>query len=317
MTHVLALDLGGTKTTAALVRLGGVGGVSGEDDARAEVLDGVSAPTPAMQGAAAIVANAVAVMAAVAARGGAAGLDAPVAVGLASAGVIDPVDGRVTHATDSLRGWAGTDLVGPFRQHFGLPVAALNDVHAHGLGEAVFGAGRGHASVLLVAVGTGIGGCHVLEGAPVIGAHFAAGHLGHLASPEAGDLLCSCGRRGHLEGLASGPGIHAQFVARGGAAADTREVSSMAAGGDAVAAAVVREAGFATGRVIGGLLNTIDPDVVVLTGGVSEIGPLWSDAVADGVRHDAMDAVATTPVVPAAAGVEAALLGAAHWALVS
>ena len=194
-------------------------------------------------------------------------------------------------------------------------MACLNDVHAHGLGEALFGAGAGHASMLLVAVGTGIGGCHVIDSSPVLGATFSAGHIGHVAVPEATGVPCPCGRIGHLEGIASGPGIHAGFLAREGVAADTREVAALAASGDQRATAVIRGAGHATGRVIGGLLNVLNPEIVVLTGGVAEIGDLWLDAVRGGVAHDAMDVVRGTALVPATAGVEAALLGAAHWAL--
>lgn len=303
--QVIALDLGGTKTTAALVEV---------TAGHARVRHRGTRPTPARDGAAAVLASALALADEVVAQAGTA---APVAVGIASAGVIDAFRGVVTHATDHLPGWPGTDLAGAFGERFGLPVAALNDVHAHGLGEALFGAGAGHRSMLLVAVGTGIGGCHVIDGAPVIGATYSAGHLGHVAVPEATGVPCPCGRVGHLEGIASGPGIHTGFLAREGFAADTREVAALAASGDAKAQAVIRGAGFATGRMIGGLLNVINPEVVVLTGGVAEIGELWLDAVRAGVAHDAMDVAAATALLPATVGVEAALLGAAHWSLTS
>ena len=307
--QVVALDLGGTKTTAALVEVGGT---------TARVLHRRTRPTPAADGAAAVLASAVSLAAAVVAEAVAeSGTTTPVAVGIASAGVIDPFRRVVTHATDHLPGWPGTDLAGAFSEQFGLPVAALNDVHAHGLGEALFGAGVGHTSMLLVAVGTGIGGCHVIDGVPVLGASFSAGHIGHIAVPEATGVPCPCGRIGHLEGIASGPGIHAGFLAREGVAADTREIAALAASGDARATAVIRGAGFATGRMIGGLLNVLNPEVVVLTGGVAEIGALWLDAVRAGVAHDAMDVAAATALLPATVGVEAALLGAAHWSLTS
>ena len=303
--QVLALDLGGTKTTAALVATDGVS---------AQVLHRATRATPAPEGAAAVLAAALSLAADVL---GARPDAAPVAVGIASAGVVDPLRGVITHATDHLPGWPGTDLAGAFGRRFGVPVACLNDVHAHGLGEAVFGAGVGAASMLLVAVGTGIGGCHVIDGSPVLGATFSAGHIGHVAVPEATGVPCPCGRIGHLEGIASGPGIHAGFLAREGVAADTREIAALAAAGDQRASAVIRGAGFATGRVIGGLLNVLNPQIVVLTGGVAEIGELWLDAVRSGVTHDAMDVAAGTALVSATAGVEAALLGAAHWALSS
>ncbi len=223
--------------------------------------------------------------------------------------------GIVTHATDALPGWPGTDLAGAFSARFGIPAAALNDVHAHGLGEARFGAGRGTQDMLLVAVGTGIGGCIVAGERLVIGNHHAAAHVGHIPVPEANDVLCSCGRTGHLEGLASGPGIHAAYQRAGGQAADTREIAARAAQGEELARTTITISAFATGRAIGGLLNVLDPDLVVLTGGVAGIGPLWRTAVTEGITYDAMDVVAHTPICDATAGVEAALLGAAAWAL--
>ena len=239
------------------------------------------------------------------------------AVGLSSAGVIDSGRGRVTHATSSLTGWAGTDVLTPFAERFGVPVSVLNDVHAHGLGEARCGVGRGRSSLLLVAVGTGIGGCHVLGGHAVVGAHGAAGHVGHLPVPEAEGIPCPCGRSGHLEGLASGPGI-VQLAARLGADPSLREgraLAAAAAAGDETAREAYRVAGHATGRVLGGLLNVLDPEVVALTGGVAEAGAGWFEAVTRGIAQEAMDVVADTAVLPASAGSHAALLGAAARAL--
>ncbi|MGP9538717.1 ROK family protein [Brachybacterium sp. AOP43-C2-M15] len=301
---VLALDLGGTKIRAALVH--------GAEHDRAPHLERVAeVATPAGEGPAAILGAAGELAEQV--RSGA----RVRAVGLSSAGVIDSARGLVTHATGSLTDWAGTDVVTPLRERFGIPVSALNDVHAHGLGEARFGTGRGRGSLLLVAVGTGIGGCHVVDGRVVIGVHGAGGHVGHVAVPEAEGVPCPCGRPGHLEGLASGPGI-VRLAARLGADAalrDGRSLAAAAAAGDEIALEAYRIAGFATGRVIGGLLNVLDPEAVALTGGVHASPAPWHDALARGIEHDAMDVVAGSPVLAASAGAHAALLGAAARAL--
>jgi len=333
---VLALDLGGTKIRAALVHGAGVGSGSGSGSGSgAGSADGAlprprvervgTVPTPARDGAAAILAAALELAEGV--RDG-----APIAgVGISSAGVIDSAEGRVTHATDSLRGWAGTDVAGPFAERFGVSVTVLNDVHAHGIGEARFGVGSGRGSLLLVAVGTGIGGCQVVGGSPVLGAHGAAGHIGHLAVPGAEGVPCPCGRVGHLEGFASGPGIvqlaHRVRAESGDDAGvpaseitDGHGLARAALEGDAAALEAYWLAGFATGRVIGGLLNVLDAEVVALTGGVSEADGPWGDAVRQGIAQEAMDVVAATPVLPASAGTHAALLGAAasaHDALLS
>lgn len=304
---VLALDLGGTKIRAALVH-----GADARSDDAAPRLEGVAeVPTPARDGAEAILGAALELAEQV--RG-----SAPVrAVGLSTAGVVDSVRGTVTHATDSLTGWAGTVLRTPIATRLGAPVSVLNDVHAHGLGEARYGAGRGRASLLLVAVGTGIGGAYAVEGRILSGAHGAAGHVGHLPVPEAEGVPCGCGRSGHLEGLASGPGI-LRLAHRLGAdpsLRDGRSLAAAAAADDGPAREAYHLTGRATGRAIGALANVLDPEVVALTGGVAEVGSLWHGAVAEGLALEAMDVVASVPVVPASAGSHAALLGAAARAL--
>ncbi|NED55175.1 ROK family protein, partial [Micromonospora aurantiaca] len=180
---VAALDIGGTKTTAALVTAGG------------EVVGRHTAPTPGRSGAAAVLDTAAGLVEKLRA-------DAPGAVralGVGSAGVIDSASGLVLSATDVLTGWTGTDLRGDLRRRLGVPVTVINDVHAHALGEARHGAAAGYDTVLYVAVGTGVGASFVLGDTVLAGAHSAAGHAGHQPSPYAGSLACTCGGRGHLE----------------------------------------------------------------------------------------------------------------------
>ncbi len=289
----LAIDIGGSKIAAGLVT----------DDA---VTARATAPTPAQEGPDAIIAVALDLA-------GGLDLDDVTEIGIASAGIIEPRTGRVTHATDLLRGWAGTPLGDRVHQEFGLPVAVLNDVHAHGLGETLGGAAAGCRSALVVAVGTGIGGCHVVDGRPAVGSRGVAGHVGHLPVAEAKGVPCTCGRTGHLEGLASGSGVRAAFRRSTGRDLPAAEIAS-AAGEDADALAVLDTAGRATGRVIGGLLNVLDPEVVVVGGGMAAAGEPWRRALAAGVALEAMDAVAGTPLRYSGAGSDAALVGAAHHA---
>lgn len=321
--RVLAVDIGGTKINAAMVSLPG-----------AQLGTVHTTPTPAARGAQAVVQAALSVArealesdrADHAPTGDGSDAAPLVAVGIASAGVIDADKGVVTAATSALPGWPGTDLAGAFGDAFGVPARALNDVHAHGLGEYSFGAGQGRDALLLVAIGTGIGGAIIAHSRVLTGAGGAAGHVGHVSVsgvPGASELTCSCGRVGHLEGFASGPGIAAELTRRGVAADSTREVAAIANdpshGGSRAALGVLMDAGFATGRAIGGLLNVLDPGLVAITGGVSSAdgaaGNAWWGALVEGVEHDAMDAVAHTPIVVARAGNYAALLGAAAFAV--
>lgn len=306
-SSVVALDIGGTKINAALVRIRG---------GDAEIVETATTPTVASDGHGGVLAAAVRVAEEVLAAHPGTCLDA---VGMSAGGVIDSTHGVVTHATDTIPGWAGANLAAPFAAAFGAPFYALNDAHAHGLGEALFGAGRGHDSMLMVAVGTGIGGSIVTHGRLLQGSHGAAGHIGHIGVSEAEGVECTCGRSGHLEGLASGPGILRIAAGLGAdeeAGRDGRSLASAAERGDAAAQEAYRIAGFATGRVIGSLLNTVDVDLVALAGGVTEAYSGWLDAVRQGVAHDAMDVVAATPLTTATRGSQAALLGAAAYALI-
>lgn len=302
---VLALDIGGTKTTAALVR-------------DAAVLTTHTVPTPAEQGPVAILDAAAAAGRSVLDAGsvpGAVVAGGPVVVGVATAGVVDRITGGITHATDSLTGWAGTAVRDELAERFALPVCVLNDVHAHGLGEAEFGVGQGHRSMLLVAVGTGIGGAFVVDGRVWGGAHGVAGHVGHVTvGSDLAEVRCSCGRLGHLEGVASGPGIVRMARRLGVAVHDGPALAQAARAGVTAAREAYRIAGEHTGRAIGDLLNVLDPDVVALTGGVVGVNDAWESALHAGIAASALDAVATTPVLPARAGVRAALLGAASAA---
>jgi glucokinase len=131
---------------------------------------------------------------------------------------------------------------------------------------------------------------------------------------EAAGLLCPCGRTGHLEAIASGPGLLASYQRHGGRARTTRQVIAHAEAGDPDALASVTTATNALGRTIGGWVNMLDPDAVILTGGLAHSGPLWWDAVVDAARGQYIDTVAGCPLLPAQRGTHAAILGAAEHA---
>lgn len=178
-TRVLAVDLGGTKINAAVV-------VFEEGAAAPSLCQVATTATPARDGAKAVLAASLAVAREALSL---AGDDEETlkAIGIASAGVIDTARGLVTAATDALQGWPGTNLASVFRAEFGAHTRVLNDVHAHGLGEAMFGAGKDRDSLLLVAVGTGIGGAFVTHGEVLTGARR---RWPHRARAYRGDSRC-------------------------------------------------------------------------------------------------------------------------------
>lgn len=194
-----------------------------------------------------------------------------------------------------------------------------NDVDAHAAGESWRGAARGARSALLVAVGTGVGAAVVLDGRTWRGAHHLAGEIGHMPVPGADGLPCPCGRLGHLEAIGAGPALHRLYLARGGdpGCADTRGVVARAERGDDVAVRAVRDSAAAVGRAIAGVATVLDPEVVVVGGGLAAAGDLWWSAMDAAVRAEVVDALQGLPVRPAELGGAAPLIGAARgaWAL--
>ncbi len=294
------IDLGGTKIAAGLIAADGT------------VLASASAPTPATQGAQAVLDAVAALVTELSAAPAAKDLDIA-GLGLGAAGVIDAGTARVLSATDTILHWAGTDLAAELLARTGLQVRAVNDVHAHGLGEAWRGAAAGSANALLLAVGTGIGGSHLLAGIPQTGAHHVGGHMGHFASPLASGVRCSCGRSGHLEAIAAGPAIHRNYLCLGGDAtvADTRELTARAYAGDQLARQALRTGALAVGIAAGSLANILDPELIVLSGGMIGAGSLWWDAVREGFATEAIEPLQHLELLPATLGNNAAIIGAA------
>lgn len=286
MATVIGLDIGGTKIAAA------------------RVVDGVAdniltTPTPAKEGPEKIL-DAAAGLASQLGEG---------PIGVSSAGLVNPFTGTIQFATSQLTDWKGTDVAGGLKARLGAEVSVLNDVQSHALGEFLYGVGRGHDSMLLVAPGTGIGGGAILNGKLLLGAHFAAGHVGHVDSHGAEGIPCTCGLTGHSEAIASGYGIERAYQGLTGTHLTGAEI---ALSDDPVATDVLTQAGLALGRLIGGLINVFDPGLVVTAGSVMKAGPVWEDAFHRGFDESCMELLKDTPVVKGALD-NAALVGAAAW----
>lgn len=295
-TAVAGVDIGGTKISAGLVGRDGTLGPA------------VTVPTPAAHGPAAVLRAAAR---AVRELGG------PVAAaGVGSAGVIDPDSGVVVSATDALPGWAGTDLRGGLADLLGVPVAVDNDVHAHALGEAWTGAAAGARTVLLVAVGTGIGGSLLIGGRVHRGARHVAGHIGHVAAAGAAGLRCACGGTGHVEAAAAGPALLAAYRRSGRPTpvADLRDVARLAARGDEGARRTLAEGATALGQVVGGLANVLDPDAVLIGGGVSACGDAWWQPLRSSFTAELLPPLRGLTPTACRLGPAAALVGAGRMA---
>ncbi|WP_063829475.1 ROK family protein [Streptomyces violens] len=296
---LLGVDVGGTKIAAGLVSADGA------------LLTSVVRPTPAAQGRDAVLDAIAAAVRELPGWEGAEGL------GIGTGGVIDRDLGVVRSANALLPGWAGTRLSEELSARLGLPVAADNDANVFALAEQTYGAGAGCASALYVSVGTGIGGGLVTGGRLLRGAHWTAGEFGHIAVPEAAGRPCNCGGAGHLEAVASGPAITARFRELAGDedVYDLRKVAALAESdtptGTEAARAALAEGAAALGRALAGLVNTVDPQRVVIGGGVASIGtPFWQP-LTEAFAAELLPGPAGVRPVPAALGPRAAVIGAA------
>ncbi|MFG1881283.1 ROK family protein [Micromonospora sp. NPDC049102] len=299
---VVALDIGGTGMKCALVRPDGVA-------VRTE-----RHPTDAARGPAAVVDTILDVAEGLAAKARADGLT-PVAIGVAVPGVVDEARGvAVWSANVGFRDVPLRDLA---VRRLGLPTALGHDVRVGGLAEARLGAGRGADHVLFVAIGTGIAAAHVVGGVAAVGAHGAAGEIGHIMVRPDGPR-CGCGRPGCLEAVASASAIGRRYTELAGGSPDApataAAVAERAAAGEPLAAGVWRAAvealadGLATGQAL------FDVTTIVLGGGLAQAGDLLLVPLRAAL-HDRMTFHREPRLVAAALGDEAGCLGAALLAL--
>lgn len=309
---VLAVDIGGTKTAVALV------------DRAGHIIDSASAATPSLEGPGAVIDTVRRLAVALLRRAD----DSPVlcGVGVATAGVVDAGSGVIVSSTETMADWAGTHVADRIRAALGdllrpgRVVHVQNDADAHAVGEHRYGSAANVSSALVVAVGTGVGAGIIIDGRALRGARHVAGEIAHIPTPGAEHLRCPCGRTGHLEAIGSGVGLHRHYLAIGGdpAASDARVVVVRAEGGDGLAERAIAESAVAVGRGIAAAVTLIDPQRVVVTGGVADIGPRWWNPMIDSLRGELIDALQDVPVVPGALGGHAPLLGAAAdvWQIV-
>jgi glucokinase-like ROK family protein len=260
-THAVGVDIGGTSVKAGWVdRQGNVDLVT-------------RMPTMAADGRDAIAAATAQVIETVLAEGRRAGL-VPSALGIASAGAIDARKGTVFAATENLPGWAGFDLRRFAEERFGLPAHVANDAHAAVLAELRFGLGRELSDFVAVTIGTGIGGGIVSGGKLIRGQHGLAGTLGHQTIRFDG-LRCNCGRRGCLEAYVSTAALIREYQGQPGESATedatlALKISQLATAGDQVATLAYRALAGYLAEGIANIFNILDPQAVILSGGLIE-----------------------------------------------
>ena len=292
----VGVDLGGTKIEAVAL------GPAGDGRARQRV-----ATPPA--GYDAVIEATAALVAAVEARAGA----RAAAVGVGIPGSLSPSTGLIRNANfTTLIGHAlDRDLAGAL----GRPVRVENDANCFALAEAVAGAGQGADVVFGVILGTGVGGGIITDGRVLAGRTLVAGEWGHnpLPAPEADELPgppCYCGRAGCIETWCSGPALAADHARVTGERLEPAEIAARARQGDAAAGATLARHADRLARGLAAVVNVLDPDAIVLGGGLSNLAHLYERLPA-AMRPHVFSDVFATPVLRNRLGDSAGVIGAA------
>lgn len=220
-------------------------------------------------------------------------------------GVPGPVTANGTVRGCVNLGWGVLNVEEELKSKCGLPVKAANDANVAALGEMWQGGGKGHKNVVMVTLGTGVGGGIIVDGKIVAGANGAGGEIGHMMVNEHETDRCNCGKCGCLEQYTSATGI--VRMAKHKLAEDTRETAlrtiepltakdifDKAKEGDAVALELVEELGRILGGALAGVACVADPEVFVIGGGVSKAGDILLNVIkkyyADRTFHACRDA---------------------------
>jgi fructokinase len=203
----------------------------------------------------------------------------------------------------------GKPVKDDLEKKLGRPIAIMNDANCFAMAEALYGAGKGRKVIFGVIMGTGCGGGIVHEGKVVNGLQAIAGEWGHMSINPQGPL-CYCGTRGCVETYISGGGLENRYEEMFGSRKALKHIVEEYRDGDKNAAGLMRLFFENFGRSLANLINILDPDVVVLGGGVSNIDEIYTEGV-EQVEQQVFSDTLETPVVKHEIGDSAGVIGAA------
>jgi len=311
MTYLVGIDLGGTFIKTAIVSRDG------------ELIKKIEVPSEKEKGPDGVIANIIRSVK-LAASETDIKINAISAIGIGSPGPIDTKRGIVNKAIN-MPGWVNIPLRDRIQEAFGIPANLENDANAMAYGEFWKGAGRNSEIMLAYTLGTGVGGGIVIEGKLVRGTTGCAGELGHITIVPDGDL-CSCGNRGCLEAYASATFLVHRTMDKINKGADTILKEWIAEGktltskliddarrsGDAFADMVMREAGTYLGLGMSVVVAILNPDVIVVGGGMMKAGEIFLEpARAEVKRRVFAEHSQNLKIVAAELGNDAGVIGSA------
>lgn len=303
---IIGIDLGGTNIKGALL------------DTRGNIIVKDQAATLANTGPEAVAGRISKMISGLEAAAGSQGQN-PLGIGIGVPGQPDPRRGTVVFAPNLH--WRNVPLVEYLRRTTALPVFLENDANVAALGEQWRGAGQGAVNMVMITIGTGIGGGLILNGRLYSGSSGSAGEIGHTIVDPNGPV-CSCGRRGCLETLTSATAMvrmAKEAIDRGEVTdlakpenLEARDIILSAQAGDQTAAQIVKTAAYYLGLGLGNAINMFNPDTIVIGGGVSKAGDILFAPLRENARASALEAAAeAVRIVPAELGNDAGCIGAA------
>ena len=240
-------------------------------------------------------------------------------------GIPAPVDSEGVVQQTANVGWGYKEVTRELSELLdGMRVEAGNDANVAAMGEMWMGAGRGEKNLVMVTLGTGVGGGVIVDGHMIVGHHGAGGEIGHICVNREEEDACGCGLHGCLEQYASATGIaklarkalsgeHEETVLHGEPSA--KDVFDAVKTGDALATRIADEFGRYLGEALASLAVVVDPAVFVIGGGVSKAGPVLIPFVEKAFREKAFFANKDTKIVLAELGNDAGICGAARLIL--
>ena len=261
--NFVGIDLGATRTKFGLV--------SGEGD----LLYQSSSPTPTKEGRDSLLRHLKATVAGCLAEAQQRGIKVD-AVGVATAGWVDPASGQVVYATENIPGWTGATVGAYLHEACGLPVMVENDANALAVAEKRFGAAKAASDFVCMTLGTGVGGGCYVGGRLNHGSHFFANGLGHIPIQPDG-LACTCGLSGCLEVYTNASAL-LRYAAPGNFAS-AEEVIAAANAGNPTARSAIQTLAEYLAMGCASIIHLLDPELLILSGGLAQNNPILLDAL--------------------------------------
>jgi glucokinase len=290
MTRAIGVDIGGTKILSAVI------------DEKGNIIKSLRVPSEGKEGRDKILSHLYGAIEGVISED-------IVGIGIGTAGQVDPDTGTIVTATPNLKDWAGTPLKDIIEKRFGLPTYVDNDGNVAALGEWWAGGGRGARCLLCLTIGTGIGSGIVYEGKVFRGAKGVGAELGHMSIKYDG-IRCNCGGIGCIEAYASGPALMRKLQEKGKSIATPEDVLRYAESGDTIVLEAIEEIGTLLGYAMVSFINIFNPDIILLSGGVSNLGDFLIRPVRKIVDTYALPGGRDVKITRATLGENAGVVGA-------